>query len=48
MKISRKEFITIDIHVDDINIIGTPVEFPIAINCLNKWFNVKDLKKTKF
>ena len=34
MKISGKEFDIIYIHVDDINIIGTPEEFPKAINLL--------------
>ena len=48
MKISGKEFDIIYIHVDDINIIETPEEFPKAINFLKKWFDVKDLEKTKF
>ena len=34
--ISRKEFDIIDIHVDDINIIGAPEELPKAINCLKE------------
>jgi hypothetical protein len=34
-------------HVDDINIIGTPEGLPKTINCLNKKFKMKDLGKTK-
>ena len=47
MKISGKEFDIIYIHVDDINIIGTPEEFPKAINLLQKQFEIKDIEKTK-
>jgi hypothetical protein len=40
--------VIVAIYVDDLNIIGTPEEFPKAVNCLKKEFELKNLGKTKF
>jgi len=45
---SGYEFVIIAVYVDDLNIIGTPVELPKTIDCLKKEFEMKDLGKTKF
>ena len=48
IKKSETEFATIVVHVDDLNLIGTPKELTKTTEYLKKEFEMKDLGKTKF
>ena len=48
IKKSRSGFVTIIVYVDDLNIIGTPKNLSKTIEHLNKEFEMKDLRKTRF
>lgn len=41
-------YVIIAVYVDDLNIIGTPEEISVTVECLKKEFEMKDLGKTKF
>ena len=41
------DFVVLAVHVDDINLIGSPAELKKAIDYLKKEFEMKDLGKTK-
>ena len=43
----KSEFVILAVYVDDINLIGTPIELQKAIDYLKKEFEMKDLGKTK-
>jgi len=47
MKLLENEFVVINVYVDDINIVETPNELTKTIDCLKKWFEMKDVKKEK-
>ncbi|PHU25225.1 putative UDP-arabinose 4-epimerase 3 [Capsicum chinense] len=46
IKKTTSEFVILVVYVDDINLIGTPIELQKAINYLKKEFEMKDLGKT--
>lgn len=46
-KKTTSEFVILAVYVDDINLIGTPIELQTAIDYLKKEFEMKDLGKTK-
>ena len=46
-KENMSEFFILVVYVDDINLIGTPIELQKAIDYLKKEFEMKDLGKTK-
>ncbi|GMI81042.1 cysteine-rich RLK (RECEPTOR-like protein kinase) 8 [Hibiscus trionum] len=41
-------FVIIVVYVDDLNIIGTPKEISLTVECLKKEFEMKDLGKQDF
>ncbi|KAF3654743.1 hypothetical protein FXO37_16311 [Capsicum annuum] len=47
IKKTTSEFVILAVYVDDINLIGTPIELQKAIDYLKKEFEMKDLGKTK-
>ena len=47
IKKTTSEFVILAVYVDDINLIGTPIELQKAIDYLKKEFEMKDLRKTK-
>ena len=47
IKKTISEFVVLAIYVDDINLIGTPIELQKAIDYLKNEFEMKDLGRTK-
>ena len=47
IKKTISKFVVLAIYVDDINLIGTPIELQKAIDCLKNEFEMKDLRKDK-
>ena len=47
IKKTISEFVVLAIYVDDINLIGTPIELQKAIDYLKSEFEMKDLGRTK-
>ena len=48
IKKSKTEFAIIDLHVDDLNLVGTLEELTRTTKYLKNEFEMKDLEKTKF
>ena len=47
IKKTTPEFVKLVVYVDNINLIGTPIELQKAIDYLKKEFEMKDIEKTK-
>ena len=47
IKKTRLKFVVLPIYVDDINLIGSPIELQKAIDYLKNEFEMKDLGRTK-
>ena len=44
---SKNEFVVVAVYVDDLNLIGTPIDLTETVAYLMKEFEMKNLRKTR-